>query len=138
MLHHPVLFTMAAIGIAETSYLIKMRQRDEKPICVMPGEKCLAVLESRYSHLFGVPNEAMGFLFYVGIAALLALIVIGVQPLQIWVQLANAMLMAAGALSLVLLYLQWRVIKAWCFWCVLSAVTIFAMALLVIGVGVAA
>ena len=138
MLHHPVLFTMAAIGIAETSYLIKMRQRHEKPVCVIGEEKCLLVLESKYSRLFGVPNDALGFLFSIGIAALLALIVIGAGPVQAGITLANILVVSAALFSTLLLVIQWRVIKAWCFWCVLSAATIFVMALIVIGVGVAA
>lgn len=121
-----LLFTIAAIGISETVYLIKTRMRFEKPICPI-GEQCATVLTSIYSRLFFVPNDVWGLLFYVVSAFIAAFLVIGVEPMVFWYAILNIAIIAGSLFSIFLTYLQWRVIKAWCFWCVMSAFTIWLM-----------
>src|SRR3989344_5587083 len=82
-----LLFTLSALGISETVYLIKKRILLQKPVCPI-GENCLAVLTSKYNKV---------------------LIVCGTM------------------LSVFFTYLQFRIIKAWCFWCLMSATTIWLM-----------
>lgn len=131
MTPHALLFTLAAIGISETVYLIRQRRAHEQPVCVI-GESCLEVLTSRYSKLFGVPNDVLGLAFYVAVAVLTALLVIGVDPLVRWETIVELLILGGAVMSGVLMYLQWQVIRAWCFWCVMSAATVFLMALIVV------
>ena len=131
MTPHALLFTLAAIGISETVYLIRQRRAHEQPVCVI-GESCLKVLKSRYSKLFGVPNDLLGLAFYVAVAMLTALLVIGVDPLVRWETIVKLLILGGAVMSGVLMYLQWQVIRAWCFWCVMSAATVFLMALIVV------
>ena len=131
MTPHALLFTLAAIGISETVYLIRQRRAHEQPVCVI-GESCLKVLKSRYSKLFGVPNDLLGLAFYVAVAMLTALLVIGVDPLVRWETIVELLILGGAVMSGVLMYLQWQVIRAWCFWCVMSAATVFLMALIVV------
>ncbi len=127
MTPHALLFTLAAIGISETVYLIRKRLAAERPVCLL-GEDCATVLGSAYNRIFVIHNDTAGLIFYIVIALIAAFIVIGIKPLMTW-KLAADVLVASGVLfSLFLLYLQWKVIKAWCFWCVMSAMTVFAMA----------
>lgn len=126
-----LLFTIAAIGVSETVYLIKTRARFEAPVCPI-GENCAVVLTSTYSRLFLLPNDVWGLLFYIVSAAIAAFLVIGIAPMAFW-YLVLKIAIAAGALfSLFLTYLQWRVIKAWCFWCMMSAFTVWLMGAILI------
>lgn len=125
-----LLFTLCAIGISETSYLIKKRISLQKPICFI-GQDCTIVLSSKYNKIFGISNDTLGFLFYCVIAIITALLVIGVEPLWLWDAIFKAMIIFGSGLSVFLTYLQWKVIKAWCFWCLMSACTIWLMACII-------
>ena len=121
-----LLFTISAIGISETAYLIQKRLEGAKPICVV-GTDCSKVLESPYRKTFLIPNEVLGIVFYTLCSFIASLVVIGVEPLRFW-GIAFGILIAAGSvISLYFVYLQYAVIKAWCFWCVMSACTIWLM-----------
>lgn len=121
-----LLFTIAAIGISETVYLIKTRVRFEQPVCPI-GMDCAVVLTGKYSRLFLVPNDVWGLLFYIASAFIAAFLVIGVEPLAFWYMILKIAIAAGALFSFFLTYLQWRVIKAWCFWCVMSAFTVWLM-----------
>jgi uncharacterized membrane protein len=126
-----LLFTLSAIGISETVYLIRKRIAAEQPICPIGGG-CATVLTSKYSRLFIVPNDILGLLAYVAISFLAAFLVIGVEPMELW-SFALALLVGMSTLmSIFLTYLQWQVIKAWCFWCLMSAFTIWVMGIIIL------
>jgi len=121
-----LLFTLSAIGISETVYLIRKRLASEKPVCPI-GDNCTLVLTSRYSKFFIIPNDVLGLLFYVMASFVSGFLVIGVEPLALWNSIFKLSVAVGALLSLFFTYLQWRVIKAWCFWCVMSACTIWLM-----------
>jgi len=131
MTPHALLFTLAAIGISETTYLIRKRISQEKPICVL-GEGCHQVLESAYNKIFGIHNDLLGLTFYVAVSLITAFLVIGIEPAILWDMLIRIFILGGSVMSAVLLYLQWRIIKAWCFWCVGSAITAFLMAIIAV------
>jgi uncharacterized membrane protein len=124
-----ILFTLAAIGIAETAYLIRKRKENEKPVCPIGGG-CATVLESKYNVTLGIHNDELGLAFYVAMAGVTALLVIGTGPLAAWNLLAAGMIVGALLMSARFVYLQWQVIRAWCFWCLMSTATIVGMALI--------
>ena len=126
-----ILFTMASLGLSETAYLIRKRKASELPVCPI-GEDCVVVLNSRYNKFLGVHNEYLGFVFYAVVSLIAVLLVVGVGPRDLMAYFAKIMIFGASFASLLLLYIQWRVLKAWCFWCVMSAITIFVMALVVL------
>jgi len=129
---HALLFTLAAIGISETAYLIRKRIAAQAPVCPIGGG-CEEVLRSRYNRLFlGIHNDAAGMAFYLAMCVLTALLVILDQP-PLWVPAGVFLLLAGATLaSAVFTFLQWRVIRAWCFWCLMSAATILLMDLIVL------
>lgn len=131
MTSYALLFTLSIIGVAETSYLVRKRIALEKPVCLI-GKNCTLVLESKYNKLFIVPNDVLGTLFYVAISFITAFLVIGVEPTAFWESILNWSVAIASALSLFFTYLQWRVIQAWCFWCLISAFTIWFMAIILL------
>lgn len=129
---HALLFTLAAIGISESAYLIRKRIAAEAPACPIGGG-CEQVLNSRYNRLFlGMHNDLAGMAFYLATSVLTAfLVILPVPPL--WMPLAIIVLLSvATAVSILFTYLQWHVIRAWCFWCLMSAGTIFLMDLIVV------
>lgn len=127
-----LLFTISAIGIAESSYLIRTRRTAEQPVCPI-GHECATVLNSKYNRLFfGIHNDLGGMAFYLSFSMLMALAVIIEPAPAIFRTLALGMLAGATFFSLVLVYVQWRLIRAWCFWCLMSAATIGLMDLIIL------
>lgn len=125
------LFTLAGIGIAETAYLIQKRKKRESPICPIGGG-CSLVLKSKYNKTLGVPNDLNGFLFYIAVGFFTGLIAVGVGPIETWSMIVVLLITSGLLFSLYFFYLQWRVIKQWCFWCLMSAVTIVLMVITVL------
>jgi len=126
-----LLFTLSAIGVSETVYLIRKRIALEQPVCPI-GEHCALVLTSAYSKIFIIPNDVLGLLFYIAASFIAAFLVIGVEPLAFWNNIFKLSIAIAALLSLFFTYLQWRVIRAWCFWCLMSAGTIWLMGLILL------
>lgn len=131
MTSYALLFTLSAIGISETVYLIKKRKAQEKPVCFLRGD-CHKVLESKYSKIFGIHNDIWGLLFYSAIFLIIAFLVVGAGPQGLLDVLVNVIIFGGVIMSLFFIYLQWRVIKDWCSWCLLSAITIFLMGIIVL------
>jgi len=126
-----LIFTLSAIGISETVYLIKKRLLLQKPICPI-GENCLAVLESKYNKIFIIQNDVLGLLFYIACSLITVFLVIGIDPLSIFNNIIKILIIGGSGISVFFTYLQWRVIKAWCFWCLMSASTIWLMGIILL------
>ena len=126
-----LLFTLAAIGVSETIYLIRTRIATEKPICPLGGG-CATVLSSKYNKIFIIPNDVLGLLTYVVIAFIAAFLVIEVPPMSLWSIIIKILVSIASLVSFIFTYLQWRVIRAWCFWCLMSAFTIWLMGIIIV------
>ena len=126
-----LIFSFAALGISETSYLIQKRRAAEKPICPV-NENCLAVLESRYRKIFFISNDILGLLFYVLCSFVAAFLVVGIEPLPFWNFVIKILILLGSVFSVFLTYLQFHVIRAWCFWCLMSAATIWLMGIVVL------
>ncbi len=129
-----LLFTLGAIGISETVYLIKKRHAEAAPVCFI-GADCHTVLESKYNTILGIHNDILGLLFYIFISIMSALILIEAFPVEL-LKLIDVIAIILGAvMSVYFTYLQKFVIKAWCFWCLMSALTVFTMTVIVILAG---
>ena len=128
---HALLFTLACIGISETVYLINKRLENEKPVCYIGGS-CGVVLSSKWNKLFGIHNDLLGLGFYSTLSVIMALLVIEVGSAELMQKMAYAMIGGGVMMSLYFIFLQWKIIKVWCFWCLMSSATIFLMALIVL------
>ena len=120
------LFPMAALGLSISAYLIKERKKEEAPVCPIGGD-CKAVLTSKYNKTLGIYNDVLGIVFYASMIALTAFVLIGIDPISVWERLVIVAVTIGSIMSLRFIYLQWKVIKAWCFWCLMSALTIGVM-----------
>ncbi len=131
---HALLFTIAAVGISEAAYLVRKRIAAEAPVCPIGGG-CETVLRSQYNKIFGIHNDLLGLTFYIFAAITTGAIVIydndpALQSLLVFI--LEVMLLGATVMSAIFFYLQWKVIKAWCFWCLMSALTIVIMDIIVL------
>lgn len=122
---------LSFIGIVETAYLIRQRKIKERPICIL-GKECHKVLESKYSKLIGVNNDILGLLFYIAIFILSIMLAVSFGQRAFLILLTKIFAIAGFLFSLILIFIQWRIIKSWCFWCVLSAATTMLMAITII------
>lgn len=123
---HALLFTIAAIGIAEAAYLVKIRRLQQQPVCPI-GTDCTTVLSSRFNHVFGIHNDVVGLVFYVAFAFATALLVLNAYDVSLVERSMQVMAAGATGMSLFFVYVQGRVLRAWCFWCLMSAATIGLM-----------
>lgn len=110
-------------GIITSGYLLwKHYQKQKQPLVCPLNHDCGIVTESKWSHLFYVRNEVLGLLFYIGMLAA----GLGVAFLNNYTEfllLAIKISTALGVLfSLFLVFIQVKVIKDYCFYCLISAV----------------
>jgi uncharacterized membrane protein len=130
-LPHALLFIIAVVGISKTSYLIHKRIAGEKPVCPI-GQGCASVLSSKYNQLFfHIHNDVLGLLFFIVFAVMAMLMMIGAGPQWLWEITARTLLVGATLISFFLIYLQAVVLKEWCFWCLMSSLTVGLMDIIV-------
>ena len=113
---------LGLIGLGVSLYL-SYKQISGTPIgnCPIFGGGCTDVLHSKYSDFLGIPLAYYGVVFYSGIIALSALFCTTKK-------IIFRDLLALGALigfldSVMFIYIQGVLIGAFCFYCVISAVT---------------
>lgn len=115
------------IGLAISSYLFYAYVTGGQIVCGIAGHGCDAVRASQWAYVWGVPRPAFGIIFY---TTLLALLVIS-QMTKAYDRLfrtAIFILIPLGAAeSLYLEGLQVFVIKAYCIWCLGSAICSFVI-----------
>lgn len=108
---------LSIVGFADAVYLA-IKTMVGSPITCYAFNGCDTVAQSKYSLLFGVPLSLLGALFY---ATTIILITYYLQR-RTKRGLQNVVYVAifGGLFSLYLFALQAFVIKAWCFYCVIS------------------
>ncbi len=111
---------LAIAGIFNTGYLVSQHLKTKPLVCPLDHD-CSVVTESRWSKIFGVRNDYLGFVFY----SLLFLGILGKIILPSYAQsLATLLVLGTGAgliFSIFLVFLQIFVIKDYCFYCMISA-----------------
>lgn len=113
---------LAFAGVLDTAFLAyKHREKGKAPLACPLGGRCREVTEGQWSTLFGVRNEHLGLLYYLaaffGILAALAF-----PALSGRIHLMLLLMTGVGVIfSGYLVFLQWRVIREWCFYCLVSA-----------------
>ena len=112
---------LAVFGLIDAAYLYyEHRQENKSLVCPMDHD-CSVVTESKWSTIFGVRNELLGLIFYLGVLLLaLSPLVLNVNPEPV----KNLLMLAtAGGLlfSVFLTAVQIVSIKDYCFYCLISA-----------------
>ncbi len=114
---------LSALGLLNAGYLVyKHYWKSRQPLVCPLNHNCSVVTESRWSHMLGVRNEALGLLFFVGL--LVGMLITFAVPA--WASSVHALLLwgtILGALfSILLVLIQLYAIKDYCFYCIISAI----------------
>lgn len=131
MMPYAIIFVLAAMGVNETMYLLRSRIAKRSLVCPI-GKDCHTVMDSKYSRIFVLPLDVWGLLFYSTIALSCGLAVVGIGTEVFWTPFIQLVVALGSVLSLFFTYLQWRVIRAWCFWCLTSAFTVWTMGVIIL------
>jgi uncharacterized membrane protein len=120
------LLITAFFGIADSWYLAETALSGDELVCTIDGlDKCNTVAKSEYSHLFGVPLGVYGVFFYSAFFILTA-ISFFVPKRYVYQTLYGLGFVGVGA-SVIFILIQLFLIKAFCIYCIASAVIAFAL-----------
>jgi uncharacterized membrane protein len=115
----PLFLIIVILGIVNTLYLSYHSIRGTIVYCLgFPKEWCEKVQRSKYSKTLGIPNPFLGLFMLAAILILTLLYQAGTLPL--WP--VNFLVTFGFLFSLYFFFLQAFVIRAFCTWCVVSAV----------------
>ncbi|MBI2448182.1 vitamin K epoxide reductase family protein [Candidatus Microgenomates bacterium] len=114
-----LIFIFSIIGITDTLYLIYHKIKGTEVACIFfPPEWCRRVQQSKYSKTFGIPNSVAGLVMYLVIFVLAILYFYSITPFW-WLEIP----ITIGFLfATYFTYIQAFVLRAFCTWCVLSAI----------------
>jgi len=112
------LIVLGILGVVDTSYLI-WKSRKKQPVVCPIGEKCNVVLNSKWNKIFFIRNDVLGLLFYISV-------IIGAFLLFFDMNGIIKTLLTFGSglgvlLSVFLVFVQTRILKNYCFYCLISA-----------------
>ena len=123
-----VITIFSIIGICNTLYLTYHKVVGTDVACLFfPDEWCQKVQRSKYSKTLGVPNAIAGLLMYLAVLVFSLLFFYAAMPF--W---PVTVIVTIGFLfSLYFTFLQAFVLRAFCTWCVLSAIDFVVLAVTV-------
>lgn len=124
---------LSMLGMLDALYMLAFHEGlIDRLVCPFFGMGCEIVGRSKQARHFGVPNAAVGAIGYAVMATLA--VWSGDKPSRRWQSagLVGASSLAALA-SAVLTWEQGAKVKAWCFWCLTSAVINAAILALSLG-----
>ena len=111
------LIVLSILGIFISGYLIKNRMEKKQTVCPIGGE-CKTVLESKWNSVFGIKNDIVGLIYYVFILIIALYIFFFQQSYPLFATITTAF---ALLFSLILVFIQGKIIKEYCFYCLISA-----------------
>ena len=122
-----IILIFALFGILDTIYISYHAYKNTDVWCpLFPNEWCTKVQYSSWSKIiFGIPNAYLGLVLY-----LMIFISTGLNFLEILsipfliIQILSAM---GFAFAFFFTIIQAFVLKAWCIWCVISAINLSAI-----------
>lgn len=113
-----LLYICGIIGMLDTLYLIYHKVSKTPVWCpFFPDEWCHKVQHSPQSKTMGIPNVFLGFVMYIAL-----LVFTWLYATDVWPALPIQVLVWAGfVFSIYFLYVQAFVLRAFCTWCLVSA-----------------
>ena len=123
-IHSTLLYAVAGVGLIDTLYLSYHAITKTDVACwFFPKEWCKKVQYSKYSRTFGIPNPYLGLLMYVATFGFTYLTSLG--QMASWV--VPAIVIFGFAFSMYFTFIQTFVLRAFCTWCVVSAINFTIM-----------
>lgn len=121
-IHNGLLNVVSLIGLLDTIYLSYHAITKTDVACwFFPKEWCQKVQYSSYSKTFGIPNPYLGLLMYIAILVLLF------NPLLAPAWILPFIIIFGFAFSMYFTFIQMFVLRAFCTWCVVSAINFTIM-----------
>jgi uncharacterized membrane protein len=112
-----VVSLLALIGLVIASYILYKRKSKKKMSCPLHG-KCESVTQSKWGKVLGFHNDFLGVLYYCFV------IVLGLLSFRyVLISVTGLGLM----FSLYLFYVQSRILREYCFYCLISALVTLLM-----------
>ncbi|MBI2449193.1 hypothetical protein HYV49_02765 [Candidatus Pacearchaeota archaeon] len=109
------LIVLALLGIIDSAYLAWTHFMKKQLVCPIDG--CEVVVESKWNKIFFVRNEILGLMFYIAVLIGAILLFQG-SSIKIWLVIISGIGLLFSAF---LVYVQARIIKSYCFYCLISA-----------------
>lgn len=117
-----IAFIACMVGVFISLYMYIKKSRHQKLACPRDNP-CDTVLHSRFGRTFGIPNEALGIIYFFSISLLLFLIIFTTVYTTAFLYILFFFLVFGALFSLYFVGLQAFVIKSWCAWCLGIAFT---------------
>lgn len=111
------LIVLAILGIFDSGYLIKKRVKKQPLSCPINGG-CKKVVESKWNAIFLIKNDLLGLFYYILILFLALYLFFISEKMLFLTQIISG---ASLLFSLVLVFIQAKIIKEYCFYCLISA-----------------
>ena len=112
------LLILAIFGIIISSYLIYSRKKYNK-VLICPTNECNDVLKSKYSNMFPIKNDTLGLIYYLIILGTYFLLTNLMTELLIYLKIISSI---ALIFSIYLLYVQVKILRKHCIYCILPAI----------------
>lgn len=116
------LIVLSILGIVDSGYLTWTHYKKKPLICPL-NNKCDKVTESKWSRIFFVRNDVLGLLFYIFI------FISGFLIYYFNLELIKNLIFLSSSFgflfSLFLLYVQAKIIKNYCLYCIISSLITF-------------
>lgn len=123
---------IACLGLIDSAYLWLIKITNNEALCVPGIGDCWSVNNSKYSEFYGVPISVFGVFTYL-IILILLLLEKKYAAQRINLVLAQFGITLIGFIfSLYLTYIQYGVLKAFCPFCLLSAVAMTSLLVITI------
>lgn len=117
-LSNRLIFIFSLLGFAVSAFLLYEYSLSGPMVCPV-GKGCDIVRSSPYASFFGIPVPVFGIIFYLTMAAL-SVIHSHDLPAKLVKKLQLLLALTGVGFGVYLTYLEAFIIKAFCFWCVLS------------------
>jgi uncharacterized membrane protein len=116
-----LIILLASVGFVIAFYIHHKARSGEKMVCYIGGD-CGDVIKSDYAKFFGIPNTALGMMYFAVVALSYAAHLVypwlGAPLFIFWM---TSLTSIAFLFSLYLVFIQAVVIKDWCEWCLVAA-----------------
>ena len=135
MLKESLLILLSLAGLMVSFHIWnKIHRQKKKLVCVIGDGGCDRVVKSKYGHMFGIDNTIMGMAYYFFVLALGLLYFFYPSFLAIsYIAISEKLITGISvAMSLVLTFIQFKVLKQFCEYCTFANIINVAIFLVII------
>ena len=113
------IIVLGILGLAIALYLYVHHAQKKKLVCPIGNHECSAVTESKWGKTLGIKNELLGIGYFIIIIVNALLVWQDITKFTYYVRIASVI---SILFSGYLVFIQNKVLKKYCFYCLLSAI----------------